>query len=102
MLTPAIRAICARPLALPLLVSRIRADHQDRTVAADDLALFAHRLYGSSNLHCSGLCIENRTPASPRSWAAGTTSGPLGPTGKDSRGATATGVRLWRGYPHRG
>src|SRR5882724_8617941 len=74
------------PLALTLLVTGVLADHQDRAVAADDLALFAHRLYGSSNLHCSGLCIEHRTPASPRSWAAGTTIGPLGPTGKDSRG----------------
>src|SRR3954467_7176967 len=51
MLTPAIRAIC---LALTLLVSRVCADDEDRTISADDLALLAHRLNGRSNLHCSG------------------------------------------------
>src|SRR3954471_4608092 len=47
MLTPAIRATSA----LPLLVTRIRADHQDRTVAADDLALLAHGLDRRPYLH---------------------------------------------------
>src|SRR3954471_4549019 len=63
MLTPAIRAIGA--LALPLLVSRIRADHEHRTVAADDLALFAHRLYGSSDLHRSGFVSTTGLPHAP-------------------------------------
>src|SRR4051812_8710758 len=49
MLTPAIRAIA--PLPLPLLVSGVLADHEDPAVAADDLALFAHRLHRRSYLH---------------------------------------------------
>src|SRR6476469_6847681 len=49
MLTPAIRAIA--PLPLPLLVTRVLADHEDPAVAADDLALLAHRLDRRSYLH---------------------------------------------------
>src|ERR1700712_2232299 len=48
MLMPEIRAI---ELPLTLLVTRIRADDQNRAVAADDLALFAHRLHRRSYLH---------------------------------------------------
>src|ERR671911_2974591 len=48
MLTPAIRAI---RLPLPLLVSRVLADDEDPSVAADDLALLAHRLHRRSYLH---------------------------------------------------
>src|SRR6188474_2621589 len=93
MLTPAIRAIVAC-LALPLLVARVLADHQDRPIAADDLALFAHRLYGSSNLHCSGLVSNTGLLRRPRSWTPGNHR-PTGPTGKDSRGS-ASG-RAWFG-----
>jgi hypothetical protein len=32
------------PLTLPLLVAGVLADHEDRAVAADDLALLAHWL----------------------------------------------------------
>src|SRR4051794_18660464 len=49
MLTPAMRAMFL--LALPLLVSRVLADHEDPTVTADDLALLAHRLERRSYLH---------------------------------------------------
>src|SRR5687767_10520054 len=49
MLMPAMRAMA---LALPLLVAGVRADHQDRAVATDDLALLAHRLDRRSDLHC--------------------------------------------------
>src|SRR3954452_13298287 len=49
MLIPAIRAISL--LALPLLVPWVLADHEDRAVAADDLALLAHRLARRSYLH---------------------------------------------------
>jgi hypothetical protein len=42
MLMPAIRAIDQLPL--PLLVAGVLTDHQDRAVAADDLALLAHGL----------------------------------------------------------
>src|SRR5918999_1167271 len=48
MLTPAIRAIA---LTLPLLVSGVLADDEDPSVAADDLALLAHRLDRRSYLH---------------------------------------------------
>src|SRR5688500_3835726 len=48
MLTPAMRAI---PLPLSLLVSRVLADDEDPSVAADDLALLAHRLDRRSYLH---------------------------------------------------
>src|SRR3712207_1334854 len=48
MLTPAIRAMA---LALPLLVPRVLADHEDPPVPADDLALLAHRLDRRSYLH---------------------------------------------------
>src|SRR3954471_6214473 len=40
-----------RALALPLLVPRVLADHEDPPVAADDLALLAHRLHRRSYLH---------------------------------------------------
>src|SRR3954468_13245341 len=49
MLTPAMRAIFL--LALPLLVARVLADHEHPAVAADDLALLAHRLDRRSYLH---------------------------------------------------
>src|SRR5947207_6141054 len=49
MLTPAIRAKAVLPL--PLLVSRVLADHENPAVAADDLALLAHRLHRRSYLH---------------------------------------------------
>src|SRR3954470_5705103 len=49
MLTPAMRAIFL--LALPLLVPRVLADHEDPPVATDDLALLAHRLDRRSYLH---------------------------------------------------
>src|SRR5919112_2255648 len=49
MLTPAMRAM--RPLPLSLLVTGVLADHEHPPVAADDLALFAHRLDRGSYLH---------------------------------------------------
>src|SRR3954447_25446745 len=49
MLIPAIRAISRSPL--PLLVAGGLADHEDRAMAADDLALLAHRLDRRSYLH---------------------------------------------------
>src|SRR3954469_12503937 len=85
MLTPAMRAIWAGPLALPLLGSRIRADHQDRAVAADDLALFAHRLYGSSDLHRSGFVSTTGLPHAPGIGRQAQLTGLIWPTGKDSR-----------------
>src|SRR4051794_21822418 len=48
MLIPAIRA---KFLPLPLLVSRVLADDENPPVAADDLALLAHRLDRRSYLH---------------------------------------------------
>src|SRR3954449_9559680 len=49
MLTPAIRAMADLPL--PLLVTRVLADHEHAAVPADDLALLAHRLHRRSYLH---------------------------------------------------
>src|SRR5579883_1425738 len=37
--------------ALPLLVTGVLADHEDAPVAADHLALLAHRLHAGSYLH---------------------------------------------------
>src|SRR5262245_42233153 len=54
MSTPEIRAIATSspgPLALPLLVARVRADDSHRRVTADHLALLADLLDGWSNLH---------------------------------------------------
>src|SRR4051794_32405881 len=48
MLMPEMRAI---GLPLPLLVTGVRADHQNGAVAPDDLALLAHRLDRRSYLH---------------------------------------------------
>src|SRR5664279_2274814 len=48
-LTPAIRATTESPLTL--LVALVLADHQHHSVAADDLALLAHRLDRRSYLH---------------------------------------------------
>src|SRR3954447_5650772 len=50
MLTPAMRAK-ASFLPLSLLVSRVLADDENPPVAADDLALLAHRLHRRSYLH---------------------------------------------------
>src|SRR5215210_7046576 len=47
---PAMRAM---PLALPLLVTRVRADDEDPAVTPDDLALLAHGLDRRSDLHDS-------------------------------------------------
>src|SRR3954447_8294429 len=86
MLMPAMRAT----LTLPLLVARVLADHQDRPVSADYLALLAHRLDGSSNLHRSGSRIDYRIPARPMNRTAETFVRPTRPTEKDSRGAAST------------
>src|SRR3954452_16671578 len=69
MLTPAIRATSA----LPLLVTRIRADHQHRTVAADDLALLAHGLDRRPYLHVP-LLVASGAAALAAVAAAATTS----------------------------
>src|SRR3954447_3002079 len=51
MLMPAMRAMGRCSLALPLLVTGVLADHEHPPVAADDLALLAHRLDRGSYLH---------------------------------------------------
>src|SRR5690348_17891947 len=50
MLIPAMRAM-RPPLPLSLLVPGVLADHEHPPVAADDLALFTHRLDRRSYLH---------------------------------------------------
>src|SRR5690242_6177561 len=67
MLIPAMRAMSL--LALTLLVPRVLTDHENRAVAADDLALLAHRLDRRSYLHDPFRLW--RDPASPALAAAG-------------------------------
>src|SRR5690348_7374066 len=67
MLIPAMRAMSL--LALTLLVPRVLADHEDRAMAADDLALLAHRLDRRSYLHDP--FRRSRDPAAPALAAAG-------------------------------
>src|SRR5687768_8291948 len=62
MSTPAIRAM-SLPLSLTLLVLRLRADHEDLTVAPNDLALVATLLDGRSYL-------QALVPHPPRDSAA--------------------------------
>jgi hypothetical protein len=52
-------------LALPLLVTGVLTDHEDRAAAADDLAFLAHGFYGRSNLHRPQIRIEIGLPAVP-------------------------------------
>src|SRR5215218_7440182 len=50
MFTPAMRA--TRPSSpLPLLVARVRADHEHDAAPPDHPAALTHRLHGRSNLH---------------------------------------------------
>src|SRR3954447_17626895 len=74
MLIPAIRAISC-PLALPLLVARVRADDENRPVAADDLALLAHRLDRRSYLQWIPFGSDSVDPALDAVLAAATGSG---------------------------
>src|SRR5687768_9037414 len=60
MSTPAIRAM-SLPLTLALLVLRLRADHEDLTVAPDDLALVATLLDGRPHFHSKSLSIPFAT-----------------------------------------
>src|SRR3954447_16655179 len=83
MLMPEMRAI-ASALPLPLLVTGVRADDQHAPVAADDLALLAHRLDRRSYLHDpfrlvpidsalaagAAAATTSRTSRAGRSWAA--------------------------------
>src|ERR1700751_1492192 len=64
MLIPEIRAIST----LPLLVARIRADHEDPPVSADDLALLTHRLDRRSYFHVSSLSGSIAIVATARLW----------------------------------
>src|SRR5579862_7191715 len=67
MFTPEIRAM---PSALPLLVTGIRADHEHPPVAADDLALLAHRFDRRSYFHARFALVVEQFPSgtSARLW----------------------------------
>src|ERR1039457_1242422 len=71
-LTPAILAM--RALSLPLLVTLVLADDQHHSVAADDLALLAHRLYRRSYLHDPFRRLGSGDPALAAVVAAATWS----------------------------
>src|SRR5262249_50267571 len=64
MSTPAMRAIPA-PLSLPLLVLRLGADHEDRALAPDDLALVAALLDACPDFHFGTFLV---TFAFPRTF----------------------------------
>src|SRR3954470_16999156 len=72
MLIPAMRAMSL--LALTLLVPRVLADHEDRAVAADDLAFLAHRLDRRSYLHDPFQALVSGDPALAAARAAATAS----------------------------
>src|SRR6478672_9873258 len=65
-----------RYLALTLLVTGVLADDEDRSVAADDLALLAHRLHRRSYLH-DPLRMDSCGTALAAGAAAATTRGML-------------------------
>ena len=68
MLTPEMRAMLLA-LSLPLLVTRIRADHKDPALAADDLALLAHRLDRRSYFHARfALVVSDSSDSSAWLW----------------------------------
>src|ERR1700750_3499901 len=77
MLIPAMRAMSL--LALALLVPRVLADHEDRAMSADDLALRAHRLARRSYLHdpfrLRGFDVTRRRRLWPPQGAAATGRG---------------------------
>src|SRR6478609_11618639 len=62
MLMPAIRAM-SYLLTLTLLVTRVRADHADNALAADDLAVAADLLDGSRNSHVLSPKSLNQPPS---------------------------------------
>src|SRR6266511_2395972 len=88
MFTPAIRATRAAS-PLPLLVARVRADHEHDAAPPDHPAALTHRLYGRSNLHTqSSRVVSNqfrRKPAGPRNRARGHQNTALRPTENGSR-----------------
>src|SRR6478609_3487101 len=72
--TPAIRAMFRElpSLALPLLVPRVGADHEDPPAAADDAAAVADPLHRWSHLHDVPLICTD-TPHDPWSGRTATT-----------------------------
>src|SRR6476620_1711641 len=90
-LIPEIRAMPLLPL--PLLVTGVGADDQHRAVAADDLALLAHRLDRRSYLHDpfrvgvqrQRLWLPGRLPL-PKTRARARKRSPGAQASKDSKG----------------
>ena len=63
---------CKNVSALLLLVLRVFADNHDAALALDDLALFAHGLYGRSHSHdVASLLQSGSALAAPGDAAAG-------------------------------
>src|SRR5579884_4365733 len=65
MLMPEMRAISS---PLPLLVARVGADHEHPPVAADDLALLAHRLDRRSYFHARSVSLVSSFFSSAGLW----------------------------------
>src|SRR5450432_1272678 len=108
MLTPEIRAISCSSWSglstLALLVTGVGTDHEHPAVAADDLALLAHRLDRGSYLHVDPLSvIENilhlnldlalATGAVAATTQRGTRKRRSGPTHPRAAGAPGDGSR---------
>src|SRR2546430_15845883 len=68
-------------LALPLLVTGIRADHENGSATADHLAFLAHRFYGRSYLHRPRIRIGKGGPP-PQESDCGQKKSALGRTGR--------------------
>src|SRR4051794_965578 len=97
MLTPAIRAM---PLALPLLVTRVLADHEHRAVPADDLALLAHGLDRRSDLHAPRITfVFMRIGAGPRSRRCATSPKKIAAGIRPAVGPKRLPEGPWRPHP---
>src|SRR5438552_2564455 len=83
--TPEIRATVP-PLALPLLVTRVRADDQNLPAPADDPATVAHLLHRWTNLHPRLTCTC--TPRGPSSGRMAIV--PQGPCPRGGSGCSAS------------
>jgi hypothetical protein len=79
-------------LTLPLLVSRVGADHHHAAVPANDLALLAHRLDARSNLHC--LMLHSTGSALPTRSRLGNACCPAPTTFRLLPGLAAAGTSV--------
>src|SRR5215212_6178354 len=101
MLTPAMRANSSLRLALPLLVTRVRADHEHDAAPPDHPATLTHRLHGRSYLHrpfsgsyLSAAYGEGPNRSSSRAAGANRPSGRPGNIATKGLQSSCQGVRM--------